>query len=437
MPGINNVQTARSQYEAFTAFAKAPGTGGRTAAQIGQAAGSINSIGAKEKADFICNIGRGKDSRTVNDTVRDLFKEAVVKMFGGHDKDDLACLPESVKTALKVDDYGKGKPLTARRILAVQTAVRQQELEDTLANAGVVMNDVIRARIKTAVSACGSDEDAFAVLKETWPEVIFANSDKVDDPLAGVNLVPRGTLSVRSKASAIASDVKTLREVTGDDKNLFHAAKPFLALKGRAPLSKSRLTGMVAAVKELQPGDLAAISSLDAGSKAEDVHKAVLKLSELVDFAIERSGLGKARGLLKVRRDDYREQLLASMILAKAIPDRETLQSVHDVLRQDEIRGLKKLYKQSYSMVDPNADAFSTSLASHVAYVCLHLELSLSAMKRAVDQICDGVLSREDPIEPFEGFIDPEDNSVAQDIQSDILDIAKTAQGVSLNIHRE
>ena len=37
--------------------------------------------------------------------------KAVADMFGGENH-----IPDSVKVAMKLEDYGKGKPLTARRI---------------------------------------------------------------------------------------------------------------------------------------------------------------------------------------------------------------------------------------------------------------------------------------------------------------------------------
>ena len=49
---------------------------------------------------------------------RDIFRAAVVNMFGGENR-----VPESVKKAMLMEDYDKGKPLTARRILAVKAAV--------------------------------------------------------------------------------------------------------------------------------------------------------------------------------------------------------------------------------------------------------------------------------------------------------------------------
>ena len=62
--------------------------------------------------------GHSASNATENNDARALFREAVFAMFGGAEK-----VPESVKTAMKLEDYDQGKPLTARRIIAVRDAV--------------------------------------------------------------------------------------------------------------------------------------------------------------------------------------------------------------------------------------------------------------------------------------------------------------------------
>ena len=61
---------------------------------------------------------RTGDECDVNDRTRAIFRAAVVNMFGGEDR-----IPASVKKAMLMVDYDKGKPLTARRILAVKAAI--------------------------------------------------------------------------------------------------------------------------------------------------------------------------------------------------------------------------------------------------------------------------------------------------------------------------
>lgn len=83
--------------------------------------------------DFIGNVGRFGASSAKNDAVRDLFKSTILRMFG---VSDAAQLPEPLQDAMKLGDYGKGKPLSARRIKAVKAALdRLKEAQDYAANA--------------------------------------------------------------------------------------------------------------------------------------------------------------------------------------------------------------------------------------------------------------------------------------------------------------
>ena len=73
---------------------------------------------AHVKTDEVHKWLRTGDECDVNDRTRAIFRAAVVNMFGGENR-----VPESVKKAMLMEDYDKGKPLTARRILAVKAAV--------------------------------------------------------------------------------------------------------------------------------------------------------------------------------------------------------------------------------------------------------------------------------------------------------------------------
>lgn len=54
----------------------------------------------------------------VNDRTRAIFRAAIANIFGGEDR-----IPASVKKAMLMGDYDHGKPLTARRIMAVKAAI--------------------------------------------------------------------------------------------------------------------------------------------------------------------------------------------------------------------------------------------------------------------------------------------------------------------------
>lgn len=72
---------------------------------------------------------RKAGEKTANDSTRAIFRNAVTEMFGGE-----VNIPESVKKAMLLGDYGDGKPLTARRIMAVKAAI---DAEDSMREKGV------------------------------------------------------------------------------------------------------------------------------------------------------------------------------------------------------------------------------------------------------------------------------------------------------------
>ena len=77
------------------------------------------NINVAPKGDWVGNVWfRKDDAKAANNEVRELFKKTIIDMFGGEKN-----IPDSVKDAMLMKDYGCGKPLTARRILAVKKAI--------------------------------------------------------------------------------------------------------------------------------------------------------------------------------------------------------------------------------------------------------------------------------------------------------------------------
>ncbi len=61
---------------------------------------------------------RTAEMKTANDQVRDLFRKTIADMFGGE-----KFIPDIVRDNMKLEDFNKGKPLTARRINLVKIAI--------------------------------------------------------------------------------------------------------------------------------------------------------------------------------------------------------------------------------------------------------------------------------------------------------------------------
>ena len=77
--------------------------------------------------DAVHNWTRTNDEFSVNDITRKLFRNAIIEMFGDESK-----IPAEVKDAMRMEDYGQGKPLTARRILAVKNAIDVSRVDSSV-----------------------------------------------------------------------------------------------------------------------------------------------------------------------------------------------------------------------------------------------------------------------------------------------------------------
>jgi len=116
-----------AQFQAFTRFAASvadKGTALKAEVDLKREDGTPRQIVAKGY-DGWGKICRDENSKNINNDIRSLFKATVLGMFG---VDDFEALPETVRKAMKTDDYGtvdrpSGKPLTARRIIAVSKAI--------------------------------------------------------------------------------------------------------------------------------------------------------------------------------------------------------------------------------------------------------------------------------------------------------------------------
>ena len=112
-----------TQFQQFVQFAEGAVAAGKEKAVARLSESELGGIVTRTikptSADWV-GVGAGRLSslKKANNTTREAFMKAVAEMFGGEDH-----IPGSVKDAMKLEDYGKGRPLTARRILAVKAAI--------------------------------------------------------------------------------------------------------------------------------------------------------------------------------------------------------------------------------------------------------------------------------------------------------------------------
>lgn len=112
--------SALAALKSFNDFAAVSGANGADIARLGAPHDGSELTVTKGTGDKAYSLTRSEASKIENNKVRAAFKDAVSSLFGGFDN-----IPKSVKDVMKLGDYGKGRPLTARRIEAVRTAVVQ------------------------------------------------------------------------------------------------------------------------------------------------------------------------------------------------------------------------------------------------------------------------------------------------------------------------
>ena len=103
-----------AQFTKFTQFAADSIARGEKGADTIARLDAEDPLGGRtiqaKTGDKIGKWVRSDSLKETNDRVRELFRQTVADMFGGVER-----IPESVLKAMKLEDYGKGKPLSAPR----------------------------------------------------------------------------------------------------------------------------------------------------------------------------------------------------------------------------------------------------------------------------------------------------------------------------------
>ena len=208
------------QFEKFVQFAQQSMAAGNTKAVARASGADVNSSLALRNitastTDKAFAFTRSRYDKAENEVARDLFRQSVIDMFGGESN-----IPKSVKKAMLLKDYGSGKPLTARRIIAVQQAIEQslnpvQKMTSSVAKTAV--KDAARpAGLSSAQTkvAAGLVEKYGKGLSETGVRLLANFAAKA---VTLPELVSAGT--VEASVQRFAQDVSKWRNcVVGDSR---------------------------------------------------------------------------------------------------------------------------------------------------------------------------------------------------------------------------
>ena len=412
--GINGYNDA---FRAFTDFAT-QATKGSTFAQISAEKNTVagngplagRTIVAKTSFDFVGNVGRGKDSRKVNNDVRDLFKQAIADMFGGVDK-----IPASVKDAMKLQDFGNGKPLSARRILAVKTAVDQvaAKTSNCIAESkahfeytkeGKAEGD---KRIDTAFASCNGNADAMDIVKANIHKLTVNTQSNL-----------RSEADVQKKVGCLLDNLNELKEVSKNNPAIYAAGKKMLEESG-VSLPK----GMIAKlVQTANNAPLKAFGKLSGGSSVMDIHKAVMQMHKTIKTAMISSGAEKLDGAdEKMGARDF----VATVLLSRC--GKGGLANIRRALDSQNASALNEYYSLSDDGRNGLVENPSEDLKEGIKVVgrigLTYLEKINNAVNDNLQELNPGA-HEESKVKTFEGEFDIDDFG-GDELVDDTVSIAK------------
>ena len=134
-----------------------------------------------------------------NNTTRALFKAAICDMFGGENK-----IPQNVKDAMVLADYGHGRPLSSRRILAVKAAIDSNNATAiTRAREQAGTSDFQSLEVKEAARALGFTAAELPKIARAT-ELYMQYSLEMEDPPKSEMEAMREVARPGSKAARLA-----------------------------------------------------------------------------------------------------------------------------------------------------------------------------------------------------------------------------------------
>ena len=331
---INN-----ATFNAFVDFAKAQEAAGkqRAVARLDTAAtGSLAGHTIKAASgDWVgIGVGRLRSQKNANNIARDLFKTAVADIFGGEDH-----IPDSVKDAMKMHDFGKGKPLTARRILAVKAAIDQAatqfnaRVESNLAKfaeldekQGVAPGTTGKL-IETAFTACKGNPAAMEIVDKHMNDFLLNDANQFRPDTANY---------IQKRVDGINSNLSELKSLSTKNPAIYAAGKQMLLETGK-PLPQGMFGKLVQAINSASINDLRKLSD----ASIFGAHKTIMQLDRTMNDIMVSSGAEKKLDGA-IQKDAARLFILTSMVSRLS---RSTVDNIRDFLNSETAAQLNTFYR--------------------------------------------------------------------------------------------
>ena len=282
-----------SQFDQFVKFANdaMTSTGEKSVAKL---EGTTTAQGDRKidvrTEDRVGALFRKGTTKTENDAVRDIFRDSVYEMFGGESK-----VPASVKDAMLMGDYRKGKPLTARRILAVKQAVDSvvTDFNTALAQAkatastkrayngldaaGRAQADVL---VGVAIKSCIADKDALAVVMKNIDRIIAFGDGSL-----------RSEAGIKQKVAEIVANFNEIRTLAKKNPAVMSAGRDFMSsLEGKS-MPPGMIGSIVGAISGLKVDSMKKLTPSASGIA---IHKAIVQFDTNIEKVMTSSGAARA-----------------------------------------------------------------------------------------------------------------------------------------------
>lgn len=388
------------QFQNFVDFAsqKVEAGKGQSIARLDGATGNLGghaiTAAKKDGVGGLSAFFRSSAKKTLNNTTRESFKNAIIDLFGGASK-----VPDSVLDAMKLEDYGQGKPLTAHRIMVVKAAI-----------------DNVKTRFDTAFQTAKEHAlNAYSKAGENKAQIdklirnIIANS--IDDPdlldiivnnmdgiLVGGDAKLRSTASVQKKIDALKANFTELRELAKTNPSVLEPGKALITSMNGKSLPQGLIGKMLEATKSVP---IKALANLSASSSAEGIHKAINQFRDAINDVMNQSN---AENLVEGSDEKTPCRDFAfTLILARC--GKGTARKIQAALNTETAAKLLTLYN---TLEQGNFDkkGLSKGLVNATKDQSLSHAVYLNQLKQAADIACG--IAREDfiPLDAFAGNVD-------------------------------
>ncbi len=381
-----------SQFDQFVQFAATSGE--KDIARLG----TTDNLGTRKvtahTVDHVGALRRSSEAKVHNEAARAAFKSAVANMFGGESR-----IPENVRAAMQLSDYGQGKPLTARRIIAVKTAVDEasaaldlavQKAMDKFTSwaAYDTLSPAEQARgaalVATAVKMCAGDKDALDSVVRNIVSILVDGAQSL-----------RSDASVTRKVEGVLANFKEIHTLAEKDPMVLHSGKMLLIdLHGKS-LPDGAIAALLTAAKGL---DISAIKKFASHPGALNLDRAIRQLR-----ANEREGMVSS-GVEKLLDGGEEKEPCRSFLLSimAARCGSSALKKMQAALNSDNSKKLMSFY---YEIFTGNFDKseISGARAEATAMAADTQIKALNTFKLEIEFQCGVDRANAQTLEPLDG----------------------------------